>query len=312
MEVKSTKKIIIVRMLDWAIVALVVLLFLIVLVGLITNKPISFWGLQFNLNNNYAATERSNFIDNPNPVAPANNNNSIIPTNISAAVPTKVIPTTTNENSKPATNARTNTVVPSNTPLEASSIKEEKPTMSQSSTSAIIKTQKKDPIINKARVVPPQSDRTVRKSTYAAAAPIKNENDYYNQVDQEPSTETNYSNSINGNPYINNGANRTPRERPRNNINNMNGVRNFSQSEMNEFMRQFPNRKTDIHFVNFGYLDAEMEAVRAQILAALNKNGYTNIDANWNRYTDFTSINEVHFGVYGYSGANFYIPKAKN
>lgn len=312
MEVKSTKKIIVVRMLDWAIVALVVLLFLIVLVGLTTNKPISFWGLEFNLNNNYAATERSNFIDNPNPVATTNTSITTTPVSPSAAAPNKVIPNTSNENSKPASNARTNTVVPSNNPAGTSSFKEEKPKVNQSNATTVIKTQKKDPVIYNEVVAPPQSYRSVRKSTYAASAPIKNENDYYNQVAQEPSAETNYSNSINGNPYINNGANRTPKESPRSNSGTGAGARNFSQSEMNEFMRQFSNKKTDIHFVNFGYLDAEMESVRAQILAALNKSGYTNIDANWNRYTDYTTINEVHFGVNGYSGANFYIPKAKN
>ena len=314
MEVKSTKKIIIVRMLDWAIVALVILLFLVVLIGITTNKPISFWGLQFNLNNNYAATERSNFIDNPNPVrvAPANTFNSTAPVNTSAAVSNKVIPNSTNENSKPATNARTNSVVPSMNESGAASAKEKKFANIEPSSSTVIKPQKKVPVIYSEVVVPDQSERAVRKSKYASSPPIKNEYKYSNQATQEPSSETNYTNSINGNPYINNGTNRTPIEKPSSNNNNMSGVRNFSQSELNEFMRQFPNRKTDIHFVNFGYLDAEMESVRAQILAALYKNGYTNIDANWNRYIDYTTINEVHFGVNGYAGANFYIPKAKN
>ncbi len=272
MVVKSSKRIIVVRMLDWAILALVVLLFLIVLVGLTTNKPISFFGLQFNLKNNYVTTEGSNFIENASPIAPVNT---------SAAVPNKVIPS-----NQPAKN--------------------------QSNASAVIKTQKKDLIINNPEVAAAQSERTVRKSKYAPSSPIKNDDDYSNQVTQESTTESNDDYSNNTNPYINNGGYRAQRESPRNNSTNGRGGRNFSQSEMNEFMRQFSNRKTDIHFVHFGYLDAEMESVRAQILAALNKNGYTNIDANWNRYTDYTTINEVHFGVNGYSGANFYIPKAKN
>ncbi|TAH13398.1 MAG: hypothetical protein EAZ12_01650 [Sphingobacteriia bacterium] len=286
MEVKSTKRIIVIRMLDWAIVALVVLLALIVLVGLTTNKPISFWGLQFNLNNNYAATERSNLVDNSSPIVLPKTTNSTLPTNTNTEGSSKVIANNSSQDSKPASNTKSNKINPYTNPIGASSIKVEKPPI--------------DP-----------SSRTIRKSTYAASSPYNNDSN--SQLNQDQSTETDYSNSTNGNPYINNGANRTPKESPRSNSGgSMAGARNFSQSEMNEFMRQFPNKKTDIHFVHFGYLDAEMEAVRAQILAALNKYGYTNIDANWNKYTDYTTINEVHFGVNGYSGANFYIPKAKN
>ncbi|MEI6264420.1 MAG: hypothetical protein WCP74_04920 [Sphingobacteriia bacterium] len=285
MEVKSTKRIIVIRMLDWAIVALVILLALIVLVGLTTNKPISFWGLQFNLNNNYTAPEQNNLVDNSSPIVLPKTNTSTLPINTNAAVSSKVIANNSNQDSKPAANIKSNTINPNNDQVSSSSIQEEKPVVSQSS-------------------------KSVRKSTYASSTPYNNERT--TQLNQEQSTDTDYSNSNNGNPYINNGANRIPKESPRSNSGSVSGARNFSQSEMNEFMRQFPNKKTDIHFVNFGYLDAEMEAVRAQILAALNKYGYTNIDANWNRYTDYTTINEVHFGVNGYSGANFYIPKAKN
>ncbi len=309
MEVKSTKRIIVVRMLDWAIVALVLLLILIVLVGLTTNKPISFWGIQFNLSNNYTATEPTNLVDNSSPVVLPKTSNSTIPVNTSATGSGKVIANNSNENSKPVAGATTNTVVESNH-QDAYTVKEEKAPRTVSGSSTNIITQKKEPVIKNEVVVPVQSNSTVRKSQYAASSPYNNERN--NQLAQEQSTETEYSNSFNGNPYINNGQNRTPKESPRSNSGSVAGARNFSQSEMNEFMRQFPNKKTDIHFVNFGYLDAEMEAVRAQILAALNKNGYTNIDANWNRYTDYTTINEVHFGVNGYSGANFYIPKAKN
>lgn len=272
-------------MLDWAIVALVILLALIVLVGLTTNKPISFWGLQFNLNNNYTAPEQNNLVDNSSPIVLPKTNTSTLPINTNAAVSSKVIANNSNQDSKPAANIKSNTINPNNDQVSSSSIQEEKPVVSQSS-------------------------KSVRKSTYASSTPYNNERT--TQLNQEQSTDTDYSNSNNGNPYINNGANRIPKESPRSNSGSVSGARNFSQSEMNEFMRQFPNKKTDIHFVNFGYLDAEMEAVRAQILAALNKYGYTNIDANWNRYTDYTTINEVHFGVNGYSGANFYIPKAKN
>ncbi len=309
MEVKSTKRIIVVRMLDWAIVALVLLLILIVLVGLTTNKPISFWGIQFNLNNNYTATEPTNLVENSSPVVLPKTSNSAIPINSSATGSSKVIANNSNENSKPAVTAKANTVVPSNH-QDAFTVKEEKAARNESSSFTNIIAQKKEPVIKNEVVIPVQSNRAVRQSQYAATSPYNNERNY--QSTQEQSSETEYSNSINGNPYINNGQNRIPKESPRSNSGSMAGARNFSQSEMNEFMRQFPNKKTDIHFVNFGYLDAEMEAVRAQILAALNKNGYTNIDANWNRYTDYTTINEVHFGVNGYSGANFYIPKAKN
>jgi hypothetical protein len=299
MEVKSTKKIIVVRMLDWAIVALVILLFLVVLVGLTTNKAISFWGLQFNINNNYSANERNNFIDNPNPVAPANTSNSTVPTNNNTVAPVKAV-TNNIGAANPSINNAT-AVTPNKENISVSS---------KQSSNEIIKPSKNDKESFSAPIRTEPSSGTVRKSSYAAVK--SNENNYDAQSNQERSNETNYSNnSTNGNPYINNGSYRVAKENPRSN-NSVGGARDFSQSEMNEFMRQFPNRKTDIHFVHFGYLDAEMEAVRAQILAALNKNGYTNIDANWNKYTDYTTINEVHFGVNGYAGANFYIPKAKN
>jgi cytoskeletal protein RodZ len=287
MEVKSTKKIIVVRMLDWAIVALVILLFLVVLVGLTTNKAISFWGLQFNIHNNYSANDRSNFIDNPNPIVPTSTSNSTATENTNAAVPTKVIPNNIGSKS-PITNNVSSTAYP----------KENKTADNGQSSVGVIKPVKKDPVLISDPINRDPSSRIVRKSKYASSSPYYKETN--NQQTQEQAYETEYSSSNNGNPYINNGSYRIPKEVPRNSNNNMSGARNFSLSEMNEFMRQFPNRKTDIHFVHFGYLDAEMEAVRAQILEALNK------------YNDYTSINEVHFGVSGYSGANFYIPKAKN
>lgn len=92
---------------------------------------------------------------------------------------------------------------------------------------------------------------------------------------------------------------------------NTNSSRYFSQSEMNEFIRQYPNRSTYIHFVNFGSADNEMEEVRSQIIGMLNNNGYYEIDKNWFVYNGYTEIKEVHFGVNGNTAVNFYIPPIK-
>lgn len=93
---------------------------------------------------------------------------------------------------------------------------------------------------------------------------------------------------------------------------NTNSSRFFSQSEMNEFIRQYPNRSTYIHFVNFGSADDEMEEVRSQIIGMLNNNGYYEIDKNWFVYNGYTEIKEVHFGVNGNTAVNFYIPSIRN
>ncbi len=92
---------------------------------------------------------------------------------------------------------------------------------------------------------------------------------------------------------------------------NSNSSRYFSQSEMNEFIRQYPNRSTYIHFVNFGSADNEMEGVRSQIIGMLNSNGYYEIDKYWFVYNGYTEIKEVHFGVNGNTAVNFYIPPSK-
>lgn len=92
---------------------------------------------------------------------------------------------------------------------------------------------------------------------------------------------------------------------------NSNSSRYFSQSEMNEFIRQYPNRSTYIHFVNFGIADNEMEDIRSQIIGMLNSNGYYEIDKNWFVYNGYTEIKEVHFGVNGNTAVNFYIPPIK-
>ncbi len=87
--------------------------------------------------------------------------------------------------------------------------------------------------------------------------------------------------------------------------------RYFSQSEMDEFKRQYPNKSTYIHFVNFDSVDDEMEGVRLQIIGMLNSNGYFEIDKNWFVYNGYTVIKEVHFGVNGNTAVNFYIPPIK-
>lgn len=84
--------------------------------------------------------------------------------------------------------------------------------------------------------------------------------------------------------------------------------RKISQAEIDEFMRQYPNRSTSVRFVCFGNTDVEMEGVKSQIINALQQCGYKDINKNWNLMSGYVATDEVHFGGYGYSGVNFYIP----
>lgn len=84
--------------------------------------------------------------------------------------------------------------------------------------------------------------------------------------------------------------------------------RKFSQSEMNEFVSQYPDRSINIRFVHFGVLDAEMETVKSQIIDELVKKGYREINRGWATMNGYTSTDDVHFGMNGPRGVNFYIP----
>ncbi|MDD2794021.1 MAG: hypothetical protein PHD73_12635 [Sediminibacterium sp.] len=84
--------------------------------------------------------------------------------------------------------------------------------------------------------------------------------------------------------------------------------RKFSQSEINEFVSQYPDRSIGIRFVHFGVLDAEMEAVKSQIIDELVKKGYKEINRGWAIMNGYTSTDDVHFGMNGPRGVNFYIP----
>lgn len=84
--------------------------------------------------------------------------------------------------------------------------------------------------------------------------------------------------------------------------------RKFSQSEMNEFVSQYPDRSISIRFVHFGVLDAEMEAVKSQIIDELVKKGYKEINRGWATMSGYTATDDVHFGMNGPRGVNFYIP----
>lgn len=82
----------------------------------------------------------------------------------------------------------------------------------------------------------------------------------------------------------------------------------ITRAELEEFMQQFPYKKTTIQFVCYTKPNEEMEAVKAQILQFLRQNGYTDMLTNWNIWSDHTPVKEVHYGKSGATGANFYIP----
>lgn len=82
----------------------------------------------------------------------------------------------------------------------------------------------------------------------------------------------------------------------------------ITRDELEEFMRQYPYKKTTIQFVCYTKPNEEMEGVKAQIVQFLRQNGYTDLETNWNIWSDHTPIKEVHYGKSGLTGANFYIP----
>lgn len=82
----------------------------------------------------------------------------------------------------------------------------------------------------------------------------------------------------------------------------------ITREELDEFMRQFPYKKTTIQFVCYSKPNEEMEGVKAQIVQFLRQNGYTDLETSWNIWSDHTPIKEVHYGKSGLTGANFYIP----
>ncbi|OYW80539.1 MAG: hypothetical protein B7Y37_07030 [Sphingobacteriia bacterium 28-36-52] len=82
----------------------------------------------------------------------------------------------------------------------------------------------------------------------------------------------------------------------------------ITREELEEFMRQFPYKKTTIQFVCYVRPNEDMEAMKGQIIQFLRQNGYTDMETNWNIWSDHTPIKEVHYGKSGATGANFYIP----
>lgn len=85
----------------------------------------------------------------------------------------------------------------------------------------------------------------------------------------------------------------------------------ITREELEEFMRQFPYKKTTIQFVTYNRPTEGTEAIKAQIIQFLRQQGYTDIEVNWNIWSDHTPVREVHYGKYGLTGASFYIPVLK-
>jgi len=82
----------------------------------------------------------------------------------------------------------------------------------------------------------------------------------------------------------------------------------ITREELEEFMRQYPYRKMTIQFVGYIKPTETMEGIKAQIIQFLRQNGYTDIETQWHIWSDHTPVKEVHYGKYGATGANFYIP----
>lgn len=85
----------------------------------------------------------------------------------------------------------------------------------------------------------------------------------------------------------------------------------ITREELEEFMRQFPYKKTTIQFVTYNRPTEGTEAIKTQIIQYLRQQGYTDIEVNWNIWSDHTPVKEVHYGKYGLTGACFYIPVLK-
>lgn len=82
----------------------------------------------------------------------------------------------------------------------------------------------------------------------------------------------------------------------------------ITREELEEFMRQFPYKKTTIQFVCYVKPNEDMDAIKTQIVQFLRQNGYTDLEINWNIWSNHTPIKEIHYGKSGATGANFYIP----
>lgn len=85
----------------------------------------------------------------------------------------------------------------------------------------------------------------------------------------------------------------------------------ITREELEEFTRQFPYKKTTIQFVTYNRPTEGTEAIKSQIIQFLKQQGYTDIEVNWNIWSDHTPVREVHYGKYGLTGACFYIPVLK-
>ncbi len=88
--------------------------------------------------------------------------------------------------------------------------------------------------------------------------------------------------------------------------------RKITQSEVDEFIRQFPDRSLNIQFVNFGSIDAEMENVKAQIIYELSRYKYRDINKGWNQMAGYVLTDDVHFAANGPRGVIVYIPPIRN
>lgn len=131
-------------------------------------------------------------------------------------------------------------------------------------------------------------DEQTIQQTYNGSIPPTN--------NRRPANQYNYSEPVNNNAAP-----------PKNDFSSV----MITREELEEFTRQFPYKKTTIQFVTYNRPTEGTEAIKAQIIQFLRQQGYTDIEVNWNIWSDHTPVKEVHYGKYGLTGACFYIPVLK-
>lgn len=139
-------------------------------------------------------------------------------------------------------------------------------------------------------------DEQTIQQTYNGSIPPTN--------NRRPASQYNYSEPVNNNRVKAEPKSSAPSQ-------NSFAAVMITREELEEFMRQFPYKKTTIQFVTYNKPTEGTEAIKAQIIQFLRQQGYTDIEVNWNIWYDHTPVKEVHYGKYGMTGASFYIPVLK-
>ncbi|HLD52558.1 MAG TPA: hypothetical protein VJA82_04585 [Sediminibacterium sp.] len=177
-------------------------------------------------------------------------------------------------------------------------------------------------LVNKVKTIAPLQEEDERVYVAPAYKPVRSKKVVDDNI--KPSDPTQYFQQDNRKPQYNGSVpptnNKRPIEsepvyepvnRPQKETEKMPPSFNNSmitRAELEEFMQQFPYKKTTVQFVCYTKPNEDMEAVKGQILQFLRQNGYTDMETNWNIWSDHTPVKEVHYGKSGATGAVFYIP----